>query len=216
MTQQDKVIGALCAWRENRGGGTAGLQSVLNVLQNRAIHRGTSIYAEATRRLQFSSMTAPGDPNLIIYPADDDPQWAMALVLAGQMADGVLQDITGGATSYYALSMAAAPLLGVEHDTDCRDPGSEVLSLRFSTVASTSKLVARQQAQRVRSSPTVSQLGSMRLDSVRSVLIGRCQPARRVPPLLRIHHRSPERHGGLLQAQTGYNPALYQPVTPIA
>ena len=109
MTHQDIAIGALCCWRENRGGGTPGMQSVLNVLQNRATHRGTSVYAEAVRRLQFSSMTAPGDPNLILYPLDGDPQWAMALILAGQMSDGTLTDITGGATSYYADSMTTPP-----------------------------------------------------------------------------------------------------------
>lgn len=109
MTHQDIAIGALTAWRENRGGGTPGMQSVLNVLCNRATHRGTSVYAEAVRKWQFSSMTAPGDPNLILFPADADPQWSMALILAGQMADHGLQDITGGATSYYADSMADPP-----------------------------------------------------------------------------------------------------------
>jgi N-acetylmuramoyl-L-alanine amidase len=109
MTHQDIAIGALTAWRENRGGGAPGMQSVLNVLQNRATHLGTSVYAEAVRKWQFSSMTAPGDPNLILFPADADPQWAMALVLAGQMSDGVLADITGGATSYYADSMTTPP-----------------------------------------------------------------------------------------------------------
>ena len=109
MTHQDIAIGALTAWRENRGGGTPGMQSVLNVLQNRATHRGTSVYVEAVRKWQFSSMTAPGDPNLILFPLDTDPQWAMALILAGQMSDGTLPDITGGATSYYADSMATPP-----------------------------------------------------------------------------------------------------------
>ncbi len=109
MTHQDIAIGALTAWRENRGGGTPGMQSVLNVLQNRATHRDTSVYHEAVRPMQFSSMTAKGDPNLTLFPADGDPQWAMALILAGQMADQGLQDITGGATSYYALSMKEPP-----------------------------------------------------------------------------------------------------------
>ena len=84
------------------------MQSVINVLVNRAAKRGTSVYAEAVRRLQFSSMTAPGDPNLILYPADNDPQWQGALILAAEAATS-LQDITGGATSYYALSMTTPP-----------------------------------------------------------------------------------------------------------
>jgi hypothetical protein len=109
MTIQDEAIGALCAWRENRGGGEPGMHSVLNVLVNRAAQRGTSVYAEAVRNWQFSSMTAPGDPNLILFPPDSDPQWQIALNLAGYAAGGVLADITDGATSYYALSMAQPP-----------------------------------------------------------------------------------------------------------
>lgn len=109
MTIQDQVIGALTAWRENRGGGVVGMQSVINVLVNRATHRGTDVYSEAVRRLQFSSMTAPGDPNLILYPVDNDPQWVQALALTALASRGSLEDITGGATSYYALSMPVPP-----------------------------------------------------------------------------------------------------------
>jgi len=109
LTIQDQVIGALCCWRENRGGGVPGMQSVFNVLMNRAAQRHTDVYTEAVRRLQFSSMTAAGDPNLILYPADLDPQWAEALMLAQQADSGLLDDITGGATSYYALSMTTPP-----------------------------------------------------------------------------------------------------------
>lgn len=102
MTIQDEVIGAECAWRENRGGGEAGIQSVLNVLCNRAMKHGTSVYTEATKRLQFSSMTAPGNPELALYAAETDPLWAMALGIAAEMASGSLPDITDGAIDYYA------------------------------------------------------------------------------------------------------------------
>jgi N-acetylmuramoyl-L-alanine amidase len=109
MGPEDEIIGALTAWRENRGGGRLGMQSVLNVLVNRANARKTSVYTEAVRPMQFSSMTAKGDPNLSEYPLATDPQWAMALILAGQMTNGTLPDITQGSTSYYALSMAEPP-----------------------------------------------------------------------------------------------------------
>jgi len=102
MTIQDEVIGALTCWREARGSGVQGMQAVFNVLQNRAAKRGTDVYTEAVRKLQFSSMTAPGDPNLVLYPADLDSQWAEALSIASQAASGQLEDITQGATSYYA------------------------------------------------------------------------------------------------------------------
>ena len=109
MTSYDIGIAALCAWRENRGGGRTGMQSVLNVLVNRAAKSGASIGIEATRKYQFSSMTAPGDPNLVKYPETGDPQFATALDLAQQADDGTLLDITDGATFYYATSMENPP-----------------------------------------------------------------------------------------------------------
>jgi len=109
VTPQDIAIGALTAWRENRGGGAAGMQSVINVLVNRAKARGTSVYAEAIRPKQFSSMTYPMDPNLILFPVEHDLEWAMALTMMEQAERGSLEDITGGATSYYAKSMKTPP-----------------------------------------------------------------------------------------------------------
>ncbi len=109
MTKQDEIVGAITIWRENRGGGRSGMQSVLNVLINRATARGSSVYEEAIRPWQFSSMTAAGDPQLATWPAPGDPQFATALALAQSAADGELADITDGATSYYAQSMTAPP-----------------------------------------------------------------------------------------------------------
>jgi N-acetylmuramoyl-L-alanine amidase len=109
MTPQDIAIGALCAWRENRGGGREGMQSVINVLVNRAAHRASSVYAEAVRPWQFSSMTATGDPNLVLFPTNTDAQFAEALALMQQAAEGSLTDITGGALYYYAKSMKTPP-----------------------------------------------------------------------------------------------------------
>lgn len=86
------------------------MQSVLNVLVNRAGQRSSSIYEEAVRHLQFSSMTALGDPNLILWPqVPGDAQFAVALDMASQAAQGSLPDITGGATFYYATSMRTPP-----------------------------------------------------------------------------------------------------------
>jgi hypothetical protein len=102
MTAQDQIIGALCAYRENRGGLVPGMQSVLNVLQNRAAARNTDVYTEAVRHLQFSSMTATGDPELTLWPSNVDPQWVQALSLTQQAAAGTLADITNGSTLYYA------------------------------------------------------------------------------------------------------------------
>lgn len=105
----DIAFGALCAWRENRSGGRAGMQSVLNVLYNRSQKRGTTLYDEAVRPWQFSSLTAKGDPQLTDYPPLSDPNFSLAMTLATSAADGDLNDITDGATSYYAASMPEPP-----------------------------------------------------------------------------------------------------------
>lgn len=102
MKIQDQVVLALCIWRENRGHGREGMQSVANVVMNRAAKRGTSAYYECVRPVQFSSMTTKGDPELGLWPAEGDAQWEMALDLAQSAAAGALADITDGATLYYA------------------------------------------------------------------------------------------------------------------
>jgi spore germination cell wall hydrolase CwlJ-like protein len=102
MRIQDEILLALTIWRENRGGGLPGMQSVANVIMNRVAQRKTSAYVECTRAEQFSSLTAKGDPELSLWPSDGDPQWAQALDLAAQASAGALEDITGGADLYYA------------------------------------------------------------------------------------------------------------------
>lgn len=105
------AIPALCAWRENRGGQRSGMQSIVNVLHNRAVRDNSTMYAEAVRRIvnkaghstgQFSSMTTSGDPELTLWPVVGDPQMAVALDLTQEQLDGQLPDITLGATLYYA------------------------------------------------------------------------------------------------------------------
>ena len=109
MTVADQFLLALTAWRENRGGGYEGMQSVANVVLNRARKRGDSPYEECIRPWQFSSITAKGDPELVLWPTLNDPEWKIAQTIAQDAADGKLDDITGGATFYYALSIAHPP-----------------------------------------------------------------------------------------------------------
>ena len=107
MTLADEVVLALTCWRENRGGGYAGMQSVANVVLNRAAHRGTSPYVECTRAWQFTSITGKGDSQLTVWPPVTDPQWKMALSIASDAAEGSLPDITNGSTLYYNPSSIA-------------------------------------------------------------------------------------------------------------
>lgn len=104
MTIQDQVILALTIWRENRGGQPQpqAMQSVANVIMNRSVAHNSDAFSVCTKKLQFSSISAPGDPELTLWPTDSDPQWAIALKIAEQAAAGTLTDITGGAMDYYA------------------------------------------------------------------------------------------------------------------
>lgn len=105
----DRFMLTLCAWRENRGGGEAGMQSVMNSIMNRVAKDNSSVYDEVVRFEQFSSITAKGDPELALYPKDSDPQWLLAQALSTKALSNVLPDITGGALSYYAVDIPKIP-----------------------------------------------------------------------------------------------------------
>ena len=109
MTLMDEALMALTAWRENRSGGRTGMQSVINVICNRATERHSSPYEECIRPLQFSSITAPRDPQLALWPLPGDSAWQTAQALATSAAQGILGDITQGATSYYAPAAMKPP-----------------------------------------------------------------------------------------------------------
>lgn len=85
------------------------MQSVMNVILNRARERHTSPYFEAVRPWQFSSMTAVGDPELVRWPEPNDHAWEEAQSLAQLAGLGNLADLTGGAISYYAVSLKQPP-----------------------------------------------------------------------------------------------------------
>src|ERR1035438_8328323 len=108
MTIQDQILAAITMWRESRGGGMPGMQSVGNVIQNRATKSGQDVYTVCTKHAQFSSISM-SNPEAYLWPIAADPQWQKALTLAQQMAAGTLQDITEGSTSYYAASMSPSP-----------------------------------------------------------------------------------------------------------
>lgn len=102
MTIDDQFLLKLAAWRENRGGGALGMQSVMNVILNRAKRDGSTPYAECVKRLQFSSISAAADAELVLWPGETDADWIIADALIARAIAGDLNDITGGATMYYA------------------------------------------------------------------------------------------------------------------
>lgn len=109
MTADDIFLTKLTAWRENRSGAETGMQSVINVISNRANKRSLTYYRVCTEPDQFSSITVKGDPQLNVYAQPGDPEWVLAGNLVGEEEQGTLEDITGGATGYYAASMQTPP-----------------------------------------------------------------------------------------------------------
>ena len=101
MNPADLFMTSLVLWRENRGGGTVGMQSVANAIQHRVAANHSTFYEECTKHLQFSSITAPGDPQLALWPISSDPTWVEAQNLAAQAVGGTLADLVMGAELYY-------------------------------------------------------------------------------------------------------------------
>ena len=99
------MITALCAWREARGEGRDGIRSVLHVIENRANAAGKSWAEIVYAKWQFSSMTAPGDPELDLIPKAPDPIFEECCELADAIFDDKDFDLTQGATHYFADSI---------------------------------------------------------------------------------------------------------------
>lgn len=89
-----KSVVALCLWREARGEPLDGQRAVLHVIKN----RGGDPLGQVTKKWQFSSMTAVGDSQLILYPTEE--QVAPFELLVDKVWTDDL-DLTNGATHYF-------------------------------------------------------------------------------------------------------------------
>lgn len=101
---------AFVAWREARGEPllvrAAVIMSILNRV-DRPKWWGRSVLTVATRRLQYSSLTYPKDPQLATWPEDDhETAWVECLTLAQQALEGHLRHPFPGADSYHDVSIA--------------------------------------------------------------------------------------------------------------
>ncbi|MDE2342900.1 MAG: cell wall hydrolase [Betaproteobacteria bacterium] len=114
-----QIVLARTIWGENRSGGYIGMQSVANVVINRAAHPrwwGKSPLTVCLDREQFSTWNAltdgeAPDANFLatIAVTDGDQDFRYALQIAQLALAKALPDITEGADSYYALTMTEAP-----------------------------------------------------------------------------------------------------------
>ncbi len=102
MNHSDYSMTALALWREARGDGNTGMTAVCCVIRNRVKKHSSTPYEQVVKPWAFSSITAKGDPELTLYPAESDPQWVQAQLITENVLDGLTADITGGSTLYIA------------------------------------------------------------------------------------------------------------------
>lgn len=109
QTQDQADYMARTMYGEARGEGEKGMQAVGNVIMNRVKAGGwygASIKDVCLKPKQFSCWNE-NDPNRKIILNATDAQLKQARTIAGQVIAGVLPDITGGATHYYANTISA-------------------------------------------------------------------------------------------------------------
>lgn len=103
MTWNDyyQVMLALTMWREARGEGREGMRAVGHVIRNRVNKWMGDWDHIITQKWQFSSMTAPGDSQLVAWPDSPDERFETAMQLAEGIYSGMdHEDISGGALYY--------------------------------------------------------------------------------------------------------------------
>lgn len=96
---------ALCIWREARSEPREGKVAVGYTVMNRAAHPGwwgNDVYSVITKPMQYSSITAPGDAQLHLFPKLSDAVWLECLQIASDIIDGTAPNPVPGADSYFA------------------------------------------------------------------------------------------------------------------
>lgn len=106
----EQDVMARTIWGEARNSGYSGMQSVANVIMNRArankrMWGGSSVSAVCKYPAQFSCWNV-GDPNRakLIAVTKDDKNFKTALEIAAKALSGNLPDITRGATFYLTVA----------------------------------------------------------------------------------------------------------------
>lgn len=110
MIWQDyrKILLALTIYREARGEGDEGMRAVGHCINNRAFVWKKDLIAVMTDKNQFSSMTFPGDSQLVVWPQAGDRKFDIALDCASKIIDGLDKDNIGGALYYANLKTATS------------------------------------------------------------------------------------------------------------
>jgi spore germination cell wall hydrolase CwlJ-like protein len=128
MTQNDWNVAllALVLWREARGEPLAAKQAIACTIRNRVLRPswwGTDYPSVICKVWQYSSMTAPNDPNLIKWPTPTDSSWQACMQIATDCVSGALEDSTQGATNYFDSSIDSNPPVWAAQMTHVCDIG---------------------------------------------------------------------------------------------
>ena len=100
---------ALLIWREARGASRPAKIAVAQSVLNRVHHPkwwGRDLSEVATKKWQYSSLAAPGDPQLIIWPLASDASWQEALDVADLVLSGAGPNPAPQADSYFDTSIS--------------------------------------------------------------------------------------------------------------
>ena len=105
---------ALCVWKEARGEGSFGMRAVAHVIANRVGYPGfaKTLHDVIYGRNQFTSMSAPSDPEFNLIPPPGDPQFTYAISLCPQVLGGSDADNTEGAHYYENAATATSGWFG--------------------------------------------------------------------------------------------------------
>jgi N-acetylmuramoyl-L-alanine amidase len=110
----DVTLLALTIWREARGESVEAKDAVAWTVMNRVKANGwfgKTVLGVVTKPWQFSSLTAPGDANLIRWPnpvdTASDVVWSECLDAAEGAYNNLVPDPTSGATHYYSVDIPA-------------------------------------------------------------------------------------------------------------
>jgi len=101
---------ALLIWREARSEPYVGKVAVGWTVRDRVEHPkwwGDSYTAVMAKKWQYSSLAAPGDPQLIRWPVWPDPSFTECLRAADAVIHGTAPNPCPGADSYYATYIPA-------------------------------------------------------------------------------------------------------------
>ena len=98
---------ALCVWREARGEPVEGKVAVACSIRNRVAYPswwGRDWHTVILKPRQYSSFNAD-DPNATKWPDEHEAAWQSCLEIADAVYTEVTADTTGGADSYYDISI---------------------------------------------------------------------------------------------------------------